>query len=153
MAPGSLNEFVNRSVKLATDMVEKVFLILWSKWEDPIDEIQDISFSHHDRRAHCLQHHSRNTVLRTELSITFTKCGYGSTCAAGSVSGKTPSPCPLSCLTARSEENDRILGLDSGADDYVVKPFSPKELIARTRTILRRSQPGFADGKLVYAYL
>ncbi len=60
---------------------------------------------------------------------------------------------PIIMLTARSEENDRILGLDSGADDYVVKPFSPKELIARTRTILRRSQPGFADGKLVYAYL
>ena len=55
---------------------------------------------------------------------------------------------PVIMLTARGEEADRLKGLASGADDYVVKPFSPKELIARTRTILRRSQPGSADGKL-----
>lgn len=44
-------------------------------------------------------------------------------------------------LTARSDEPDRLLGLDLGADDYVVKPFSPREVAARVRAVLRRSQP------------
>ena len=60
---------------------------------------------------------------------------------------------PIIMLTARSEEADRVNGLESGADDYVVKPFSPKELIARVRAMLRRAQPGFADDKLRYADL
>ena len=60
---------------------------------------------------------------------------------------------PIIMLTARSEEDDRILGLNSGADDYVVKPFSPKELVARVQATLRRSQPGFAEDKLVYGDL
>jgi DNA-binding response OmpR family regulator len=48
---------------------------------------------------------------------------------------------PILMLTARGEEADRILGLDLGADDYVVKPFSVRELLARVRALLRRSQP------------
>ena len=44
-------------------------------------------------------------------------------------------------LTAKSEEADKILGLDAGADDYVTKPFSPKELVARVRALLRRQSP------------
>jgi DNA-binding response OmpR family regulator len=44
-------------------------------------------------------------------------------------------------LTARGEEADRIVGLELGADDYVTKPFSPRELAARVRTVLRRAQP------------
>ena len=48
---------------------------------------------------------------------------------------------PIVFLTARSEEIDRILGLELGADDYVAKPFSPREVCARVRVILRRSQP------------
>lgn len=48
---------------------------------------------------------------------------------------------PILMLTAKSEESDKVLGLDSGADDYVTKPFSPKELIARVRAILRRQTP------------
>ena len=43
-------------------------------------------------------------------------------------------------LTARGDESDRIVGLELGADDYVVKPFSPKELVARVRAVLRRSE-------------
>jgi len=46
---------------------------------------------------------------------------------------------PLIFLTARSDEIDRVLGLEIGADDYVVKPFSPRELVARVKTILKRS--------------
>ncbi len=49
------------------------------------------------------------------------------------------SPVPILILTARSEEADKIHGLDLGADDYVTKPFSPRELVARVRALLRRS--------------
>ena len=45
---------------------------------------------------------------------------------------------PILMLTAKSEESDKVLGLDSGADDYVTKPFSPKELVARVKALLRR---------------
>ena len=48
---------------------------------------------------------------------------------------------PIIMLTARSEENDKLRGLDMGADDYVTKPFSPSELLARLRAVLRRTQP------------
>ncbi len=51
---------------------------------------------------------------------------------------------PVILLTARTEESDRLLGLELGADDYVVKPFSPRELAARVRTVLRRSRPATA---------
>jgi two-component system, OmpR family, alkaline phosphatase synthesis response regulator PhoP len=46
---------------------------------------------------------------------------------------------PIIMLTARSEESDKLIGLELGADDYLTKPFSPKELVARVRTVLRRS--------------
>lgn len=48
---------------------------------------------------------------------------------------------PILMLTARREEGDRVSGLDLGADDYLVKPFSPRELLARVRAILRRTEP------------
>ena len=48
---------------------------------------------------------------------------------------------PVIMLTARGEEADRIVGLELGADDYVTKPFSPRELVARVRTVLRRAGP------------
>ncbi|MCP3994716.1 MAG: response regulator transcription factor [bacterium] len=51
---------------------------------------------------------------------------------------------PVILLTARTEEPDRVLGLELGADDYVVKPFSPRELVARVRSVLRRSAPAVA---------
>jgi two-component system phosphate regulon response regulator PhoB len=58
---------------------------------------------------------------------------------------------PVIILTARGEEGDRIRGLDSGADDYVVKPFSPSELVARLRAVIRRAQPNTTDNILRYA--
>lgn len=51
---------------------------------------------------------------------------------------------PMLFLTARSDEIDRVVGLELGADDYIAKPFSPRELVARVRTILRRSTRGAA---------
>ena len=55
---------------------------------------------------------------------------------------------PIIMLTARGEESDRIRGLDTGADDYVVKPFSMSELAARIRAVLRRIRPGLAEDQL-----
>src|SRR5262245_6064065 len=56
---------------------------------------------------------------------------------------------PIVMLTARGEENERIRGLDTGADDYVTKPFSMSELLARLRAVMRRIRPALAEDKLV----
>jgi DNA-binding response OmpR family regulator len=62
---------------------------------------------------------------------------------------------PIIMLTARGEETDRIVGLELGADDYITKPFSPNEVVARIRALLRRAQrtPGAVDGRLTYGPL
>ena len=56
---------------------------------------------------------------------------------------------PIVMLTARTEEGDRIRGLDVGADDYLTKPFSMNELLARLRAVMRRIRPGLADDKII----
>ena len=60
---------------------------------------------------------------------------------------------PIIMLTARTEEPDRLQGLDTGADDYVTKPFSIEELVARVRAVLRRVRPAFAAEVLRFADL
>ena len=60
---------------------------------------------------------------------------------------------PIIMLTARGEEADRIRGLETGADDYVTKPFSPRELIARVAAVLRRVRPALAGELLSYSDL
>ena len=55
---------------------------------------------------------------------------------------------PIIMLTARVSEDDKVTGLNAGADDYIVKPFSPRELVARINAVLRRSDPGGAEGKI-----
>lgn len=57
---------------------------------------------------------------------------------------------PIIMLTARADEQDRIRGLETGADDYITKPFSPKELIARIQAVLRRVRPALAGQKIVF---
>ena len=57
---------------------------------------------------------------------------------------------PIIMLTARGEESDRIRGLETGADDYVTKPFSPRELMARVGAVLRRMRPALAGEQLAY---
>lgn len=57
---------------------------------------------------------------------------------------------PVIMLTARSEETDRIRGLDTGADDYMTKPFSMNELTARIRAVLRRIRPGLVEDAVIY---
>jgi two-component system phosphate regulon response regulator PhoB len=58
---------------------------------------------------------------------------------------------PVIMLTARGEETDRVRGLETGADDYITKPFSPRELIARVTAVLRRVRPALAGETLRYA--
>ena len=58
---------------------------------------------------------------------------------------------PIIMLTARGEEEDRVRGLETGADDYVTKPFSPRELVARVQAVLRRVRPALAGEQLSYA--
>ncbi len=57
---------------------------------------------------------------------------------------------PIIMLTARAEEEDRIRGLETGADDYVTKPFSPRELVARVQAVLRRVRPALVGERLAY---
>lgn len=57
---------------------------------------------------------------------------------------------PIIILSARGEEGDRTLGLDIGADDYISKPFSPREMISRVRALLRRAHPALADDILEF---
>ncbi len=57
---------------------------------------------------------------------------------------------PVILLTARADEADRVVGLELGADDYVVKPFSPRELVARARTVLRRARPAPVRERIEY---
>lgn len=58
---------------------------------------------------------------------------------------------PIIMLTARGEESDRLVGLELGADDYIVKPFSPKELVARVRAVLRRAENSNTQADLIRA--
>jgi DNA-binding response OmpR family regulator len=58
---------------------------------------------------------------------------------------------PIVMLTARGEESDRVVGLELGADDYLVKPFSPKELVARVRAVLRRTSGSVGGAEMVRA--
>ncbi|WP_293676476.1 phosphate regulon transcriptional regulator PhoB [uncultured Phenylobacterium sp.] len=60
---------------------------------------------------------------------------------------------PVLMLTARGEETDKVRGLDTGADDYVVKPFAMSELVARIRALLRRTRPELVEERLEYADL
>jgi two-component system phosphate regulon response regulator PhoB len=57
---------------------------------------------------------------------------------------------PVIMLTARGEQSDRVRGLETGADDYVTKPFAPEELIARINAVMRRSRPAIAEERLAY---
>lgn len=56
---------------------------------------------------------------------------------------------PIIMLTARGEESDKLIGLELGADDYIVKPFSPKELVARVRAVLRRFESASAGAEMI----
>lgn len=56
---------------------------------------------------------------------------------------------PIIMLTAKISEDDKVSGLNAGADDYIIKPFSPRELVARINAVVRRSDPGVAEGQII----
>jgi DNA-binding response OmpR family regulator len=60
---------------------------------------------------------------------------------------------PVLMLTARGDETDRVVGLELGADDYIPKPFSPRELLARLKAVLRRTSPGVVAERLVAGHI
>jgi len=60
---------------------------------------------------------------------------------------------PIILLTARGEEEDKIKGLETGADDYITKPFSPRELIARIKAVVRRTNKAIGGGRIVFGEL
>lgn len=64
---------------------------------------------------------------------------------------RATSAVPIIMLTARSEETDRVVGLELGADDYITKPFSPKELVARIKAVLRRAEATLGGGEVLHA--
>lgn len=64
---------------------------------------------------------------------------------------RTGSNVPVVVVTARADESDRVVGLELGADDYIVKPFSPKELVARVRAVLRRTDTARAGAEVIRA--
>src|SRR5262244_278111 len=64
---------------------------------------------------------------------------------------RAKSAVPILMLTAKGDETDRVVGLELGADDYVPKPFSPRELLARLRAVLRRANPGAVSERLTVA--
>jgi DNA-binding response OmpR family regulator len=66
-------------------------------------------------------------------------------------SGSTTAAVPIVMLTARDDELDKLLGLELGADDYLTKPFSPRELVARVRAVLRRAERPVEAGEIVAA--
>ncbi len=65
--------------------------------------------------------------------------------------GRDTAGLPVIMLTARGEEDDKLRGLELGADDYITKPFSPAEVVARIRTVLRRTRPASAADTLAFA--
>jgi two-component system phosphate regulon response regulator PhoB len=64
--------------------------------------------------------------------------------------GKATARLPVVMLTAKGEESDKLRGLETGADDFVTKPFSPNELIARIKAVLRRSRPSTGEDELIF---
>lgn len=66
-------------------------------------------------------------------------------------SGSGTREIPILMLTARGEEEDRVRGIETGADDYVVKPYSPREVVARIKALLRRANPSMSSERIEYA--
>lgn len=77
------------------------------------------------------------------LDVMLPKISGFDVCKAARVAGIRT---PVILLTAKGEEIDKVIGLELGADDYITKPFSVRELLARIKAILRRSQPGDKEG-------
>ena len=92
----------------------------------------------------CLQQYQPSLILLDWMLPGMSGVDYARKLAAD----QTTREIPVIMLTARGEEDDRVSGLESGVDDYVTKPFSPRELLARIRMVLRRVSPHDGDERI-----
>lgn len=102
-------------------------------------ELHDVSTATDGETAYRLMKEQKPDLVILDLMLP--KLSGYEVCRQARAEGLTT---PILILTARGEETDRVLGLDLGADDYVTKPFSVRELLARVRALLRRAQPAKA---------
>ena len=93
---------------------------------------------------------STDAPNRPGLSCSTSACPRSTGSTSRGPSGGSPRV-PIVMLTARAEDSDKLVGLELGADDYITKPFSPKELVARMRAVLRRAEGAHASVEIVRA--
>jgi len=119
--------------------------------EDPIMELIAVNLEHAGQitwRAQTVEEAERliNDALPDVILLDWMLPGEsGAAFARRLRADRRTKSIPIIMLTARAEERDKIAGLESGADDYVTKPFSPKELVARIKAVLRRRAPELTD--------
>lgn len=135
----SLSDFAGRSVLVVDDepMVREVVSAYLSREGFSVTEVGDGKVA----MEHLRSHHTDLVVLDIMLP--------GSDGLTVLSALRQQGDTPVILLTARGEESDRVLGLELGADDYVVKPFSPRELAARVRTVLKRTTAPVQSGERI----
>lgn len=122
-------------------------LILVAEDEPPISEVLTYNLEKSGFRTMvaydgltALQHAENHTINAVILDWMMPGMSGIDVCRAIRADGRT-ADLPIMMLTARGDEADRVHGLETGADDYMVKPFSPREMVARVHALLRRSRP------------
>lgn len=119
--------------------------------EPAIAELIAVNLRHAGHQPICAENAERAMALMREVLPDLVLLDWMLPGQSGVAFAKTlranerTSQIPIIMLTARSEEEDKVMGLEVGADDYVTKPFSPKELLARIKAVLRRRAPQLTD--------
>jgi two-component system, OmpR family, phosphate regulon response regulator PhoB len=122
-------------------------MILIVEDEPPIQALLDVNLRHAGYRTECVDSAEAartkiQQMLPDMIVLDWMLPGQSGVMLARQLRGDTRTRnVPIIMLTAKSQENDKIIGLETGIDDYMTKPFSPRELLARIKTVLRRSAP------------
>ncbi|MGB8338281.1 MAG: phosphate regulon transcriptional regulator PhoB [Burkholderiales bacterium] len=122
-------------------------MILIVEDEPPIQALLDVTLRHAGYRAECVDSAEAakakiQQALPDLILLDWMLPGQSGITLARQLRGDTRTRnVPIIMLTAKAQENDKIAGLETGIDDYMTKPFSPRELLARIKTVLRRSAP------------
>jgi two-component system, OmpR family, phosphate regulon response regulator PhoB len=122
-------------------------MILIVEDEPPIQALLDVNLRHAGYRTECVDsaEEAKNKIqqaLPDLIVLDWMLPGQSGIMLARQLRGATRTRnVPIIMLTAKSQENDKVAGLETGIDDYMTKPFSPRELLARIKTVLRRSAP------------
>jgi two-component system, OmpR family, phosphate regulon response regulator PhoB len=122
-------------------------MILIVEDEPPIQALLDVNLRHAGYRTECVDSAEAartkiQQMLPDMIVLDWMLPGQSGIMLARQLRGDTRTRnVPIIMLTAKSQENDKIIGLETGIDDYMTKPFSPRELLARIKTVLRRSAP------------